>query len=212
MLAERVHRTPVLERDGHLSNLVSQTSVLYLLYQNRDMWVSLGQRTMNELNVHNINKHPKHLLCVRNDKRAVDAFQLMHQEKLTNIPVLDEDDKLVASISVQDFKEIGHDASRFKLVNEPLMTYLKHAHSTHELFIAVLLVDSNFLSEDTQQPFFFKLWSSEHPLSFHGTEKFVDVVQRVVKNRQHCIYYVCKDNKLMGVVTIGDLLKCFLLH
>jgi CBS-domain-containing membrane protein len=194
MLTERIHRTPVLEGDGHLSNLISQTSVLYLLYQNRDMWVTLGQRTMNELNVHNINNHPKHLLCVRNDKRAIDAFQLMQKEKLTNIPVLDDDDKLVASISVQDFKEIGHDASRFKLVNEPLMTYLKHAHSNPE------------------QPFFFKLWSSEHPLSFRGTEKFVDVVQRVVKHRQHCIYYVCKENKLMGVVSIADLLKCFLLH
>jgi CBS-domain-containing membrane protein len=130
MLTERVHRTPVVEPDGHLFNLVSQTSVLYLLYQNRDMWLTLGQRTMNELNVHNINSHPKHLLCVRDDKRAIDAFQLMHKEKLTNIPVIDEDDKLVASISVQDFKEIGHDASRFQLVNEPVMTYLKHAHST----------------------------------------------------------------------------------
>jgi len=186
-----------LERTAKLANLISQTSILNYLWENRFVWENeIGHQSMTQLNLHNISAeahaklgHP--LLSIRENKRALDAFQLMHEKKVSGLPVVNEDGKLLANISVRDLKEIGHDASRINTLQEPVMEYLKHSHAPQRRW---------------------KLFSSERTVHYLGDENFYDMMSKMVSHRVHRIYYVDKHRKLFGIVTMSDILRFFAAH
>jgi len=198
LMCERgLHRVPIIGKDGRLANLISQSNILNYLWENRFVWENeIGHQSMTQLNLHNISAeahaklgHP--LLSIRENKQALDAFQLMHEKKVSGLPVVDEDGKLLANISVQDLKEIGHDASRINTLQELVMQYLKHAHAPQHRW---------------------RLFSSERTVHYLGDEHFYDMMSKMVSHRVHRIYYVDKHKKLFGIVTMSDILRFFVAH
>jgi len=193
MVEKNLHRVPIVEKGGKLANLISQSSILDYLHKNKFVWEKdLGTLTMTELNLHNITLHKgAAIVSIKNDKTALQAFTLLHEKQLSGIPVVDDQNKLVATISVQDLKEIGADATDFKAIHEPLTEYLKHAHQQHKKF---------------------RLFSSDKPIHFHGKETLSEMFEKIHKHRVHRIFYVDSHDHLFGVVTLGDLLKFFMNH
>lgn len=104
MIEKKLHRVPIVEKDGKLANLISQSSVVDFLFKNKFVWEKdLGALTMTEANLHNITAKSE-LFSVQSDKTALAAFTLLHEKRVSGLPVVDEHNKLVANISVQDLK------------------------------------------------------------------------------------------------------------
>jgi len=204
MVERRLHRVPIVHKDGKLSTLVSQSSLVQLLWQNRFVWEKeYGRLTMTELNLHNIIPHTAKgaaLLTVADSKRAIDAFKLLSDKHISGVPVVNEDNKLVASMSVQDLKEIGTTANKFSLIQKPVLEYLKHSQHHHQQQIC-----------EVQLPVL-HMFLSLHTMHFQGHDTFADTLAKLVKHRAHHIYYVDKHHQLFGVVTLVDILKLFVEH
>ncbi len=111
MVEKGLHRVPIVEKDEKLANLISRSSVVNYIWQNKFVWEKeLGTKTMHELNLHNINPHHggTALLTVKDTSTALAAFKLLHEKHASGVPVVDEHNKLVANISVQDLKVGKH--------------------------------------------------------------------------------------------------------
>jgi CBS domain-containing protein len=207
MVERRLHRVPIVHKDGKLSTLVSQSSLVQLLWQNRFIWEKeFGRLTMTELNLHNIIPHTAKgaaLLTVADSKHAIDAFKLLADKHISGVPVVNDDNKLVASVSVQDLKEIGTTANKFSLIQKPVLEYVKHSHCHQQQQNAPAAA---------QLPVLLHMFSSLHTMHFQGHGTFADTLEKLVKHRAHHIYYVDKHHQLFGVVTLVDILKFFVEH
>ncbi len=125
MVEKGLHRVPIVEKDEKLANLISRSSVVNYIWQNKFVWEKeLGAKTMSELNLHNINPHHggTALLTVKDTSTALAAFKLLHEKHASGVPVVDENNKLVANISVQDLKVRKYSQNQY--IKNVLLIYI----------------------------------------------------------------------------------------
>jgi len=120
MVKWKVHRIPVIDSEGQLMTLITQSQVLKFLYQNMSKFGDLPYSSVGSLNmVHSP------VITISLDAKVIEAFKTMQAQRVSAVAVVDSEGKLVGNISVSDLKLIGYDGTMFSRLHYPVSQFLK---------------------------------------------------------------------------------------
>eukprot|EP01133_Synstelium_polycarpum_P007977 gene7977-9372_t len=183
MSQHKVNRVPVVtnecngEQGTHIVNLVTQSAITSFLAKNIDKlgpWVnsSLRELGFKEKPVISINYH----------KRALEAFQLMAQNRVNGIAVTDEKNQILANISARDLKELLNETRIFE-----------------NLYLSV----GEFISKVRMQDY-----KAVHPsICSSMDEPLQKLITRMAAAKIHRVYILDDDRKPIGVISLHDILE-----
>jgi len=118
ILAKGVHRVPVVNDKGEVTNIISQSSVISFLNKN-------ATKFHHELvpTIHDLNIGSKPVFGVPKDTPTIETFRLMDNKKISGIAVVDENGRLVGNTSASDLKLFLKTPS-IELLQMPIMNFL----------------------------------------------------------------------------------------
>jgi CBS domain-containing protein len=112
-----VHRVPVVNEKGEVTNILSQSSLITFLYKNCANFTEFS-RSLAQLHLGS-----KPVISVPKDVPAIEAFRLMDKKKISGVAVVDIEGKLVGNTSASDLKLFLKTPS-IDLLNMPIMQFL----------------------------------------------------------------------------------------
>ncbi|KAL6061568.1 hypothetical protein QOT17_012741 [Balamuthia mandrillaris] len=121
-----VHRVPVVDSEGDVVGMVTQSSVLALVAENIDKLGSIADAKVNDWAppLQFRKHHNGHVVTCHNAERVLDAFTRMQREEVSGLAIVDKNTgKLVGNLSASDVKGI-HPATLFQDLFLPIATYL----------------------------------------------------------------------------------------
>eukprot|EP01133_Synstelium_polycarpum_P014583 gene14583-17243_t len=101
ILAHGVHRVPIVDKDGKLVTIVSQSTVVQFIHKN------IGSDLLPELNskissLEQVGVSP--VVSVNTTTHAIDVFRLMDVQRRSGVAITDDNGKLQGSTSSKDLK------------------------------------------------------------------------------------------------------------
>jgi CBS domain-containing protein len=186
MVRTHAHRVVSLNPDRSLNNIITQSRVVECLVQLFDVSPSLG--ALGKQTVHDLELAKKeNLTSISIDKRAVDAFKAMCENNISGLPVVGPDGTLVGNLSESDLRAIQSNAQYLKIFYLPLNEYMDLMHK-----------------HQREEP---RNYHSRPIVKCEGVDSFRAVVERVVEHKVHRCYEVDSDGKLIGVISLHDILS-----
>jgi len=192
MFFQGVHRVLVVEEDSDdVINLVSQSDLLGLLAQCLPYLEEKEiKKTVQELN---LSVDTKHLTSVLADTKTIEVLSMMqpniNKPIFSAVPIVDKAGHLIGNFSASNL--MGLRQSSFVSLLLPVLSFL------------VVQPETNDFKKNLTR------FKSVHPVSCHPTTSFDTIVERMVAHRVHRLWVV-EDQKVVGVVSIGDVFKVFL--
>jgi len=119
ILAKGVHRVPIVDANGAIINIISQSTIINFL-----------NKHINEIKVdftasiQDLNIGTKPVLSVPKNTSAIDTFRLMDNRKISGVAVVDEHGTFIGNTSASDLKLFVKTLS-LSILNLPIMDYLK---------------------------------------------------------------------------------------
>jgi len=168
----------VLGPDGKLATLITQSHVVAFLDANISKLGGLATTPVHDLHLRNVWQPT---VKVHREQRAIDCFRLMREHRVSGLPVVDQHEGgvLLGNISLHDIMAIGKEKDDFALLCLPVLDFLKRC---------------------SRRPGAVVTYDPREPLA--------SVLAKIVTGRVHRIYYVTpNEGKLMGVVSLSDILK-----
>jgi len=129
MVKWKVHRIPVIDSEGELMTLITQSQVLKFLYQNMSKYGDLAYTSVGLL----CNMVHSPVTTIPLNAKVIEAFKMMQEKRISAVAVVDGSGKLVGNISVSDLKLIGYDGSMFSRLHYPVSQFLKLLTSDNNL-------------------------------------------------------------------------------
>jgi len=118
-LAKGLHRVPIVDNNGNVVNIISQSSIIHFLSQHKQAIKKLTSRTLQELNI-----GTKPVISVKQDTPAIETFRLMDKKKISGVAVVDNLGKFVGNTSASDLKLFMKTLS-LDILNRPIVEVLK---------------------------------------------------------------------------------------
>jgi len=176
----RVHRIPVIDSEGELITILTQSHVVKFLYLNMSIFSHLSMGT-----VENLHMMRSPVVSISSEQIALEAFITVHEKKVSGVGVVDETGKLVGNISASDLKLIGFDG-----------THSSRLYYSASQFLKLLAKERDALVEP---PIYVTLQST-----------FSDVVAKLVNCSVHRVYVVDTAFHPIAVITPLEVLKVLL--
>lgn len=173
-------RVLVVDDNRKLVTVISQSRMLHLVSGVLDSLPDPAHRTLQERNL-----HQKEVVRIRLDQPAGEAFALMRERKISGVAVVDEEGKLVGVISASDLKLLGFDLGYLHLLGKSARDYLTALRgSIADSQREVCTCDANS--------------SIDH------------AVKQLIARHVHRLFVIDDQRRLLGVVSIRDILKTLL--
>jgi len=118
ILAKGVHRVPVVDSKGDVINIISQTSLIAFFQKNHKELAHVTHKLISELNVGS-----KPVICVSQNTKAIEAFRLMDNKKISGVAVVDETGRFIGNTSASDLKLFISSPS-LELLHQSILTFL----------------------------------------------------------------------------------------
>jgi CBS domain-containing protein len=109
MATHEIHRVPIVDEEGHLISILTQSSIISQIYHNLSIF-SDSHKTVGELGL----GYKAKIVAARSTQIAGAAFTTARDHKVSGLAVVDDQNKLVGNISVSDLKTIGYNGQLFK--------------------------------------------------------------------------------------------------
>jgi len=178
MVKTKAHHVLVRNESGALINVITQTRII----ESVSMLFGVDPQ-LTELGVQTVGKLGlglRDVISVQETTKTADAFRKIAENNVSGIAVVDKNDELIGNISTRDLRAIKHNALFINLLHLPVRQYQEACQK--EYGVPNLLVKCT--KEDTYRT----------------------VMERIVENKVHRCYIVDKDDKLLGVIALWDLL------
>lgn len=94
-----VHRVPVIDHQGRVTNLITQSALVAYLAAHLDKLGNIREQTVGALTLGH-----KSVVTASVNLRAIDAFKIMTQHGVSGVAVVDEEGNLIGNISVRDIR------------------------------------------------------------------------------------------------------------
>lgn len=176
-----IHRIPVVEHDGELYSIVSQTDLVAFVCANLSTpaFAHFAQASIHD-NAHPIGTWGR-VVTVHGSEPALMAFQKIHDLRVTGVAVVDEKSgKLLANISASDLRLIGNEGSSLSVLYNSCIDYVQLSQNSSHVKALVCV---------------------------KREATFVEVVQLMDRTRAHRVYVVDEEQRPVGVVSQVDILK-----
>lgn len=184
----RLRSIPVVDIDkGIVKNMISQSSVVKGLAQcqGRDWFDTLAAKSVHEVGLPVM--LPDQVVSVDASKLVLEAFKLMKEKGIGGLPVVaGPDSHLVGSISVRDV--------RFLLLKSHLFARRSH--------LTVLEFMQTIAEVEAQT-------GTSPPVTCAKTDSLGKVIETLASKNLYRIYVVDETTRLMGVITLRDIIACF---
>eukprot|EP01103_Thecamoeba_quadrilineata_P005334 TRINITY_DN15148_c0_g1_i1.p1 TRINITY_DN15148_c0_g1~~TRINITY_DN15148_c0_g1_i1.p1 ORF type:complete len:308 (-),score=27.62 TRINITY_DN15148_c0_g1_i1:83-1006(-) len=118
-LAKGVHRVPVVDNDGKVISIISQSSLIQHFNQHMNVLKQDAQIKIGEADIGN-----SPVISVRNDTPAINTFTLMDDTRHSSLAIIDAQDHLVGNISARDLKLFIETDCSYELLKLPIVTFL----------------------------------------------------------------------------------------
>ncbi len=119
----KVHRVPVIDADGDLVTLITQSHIVKFVYKYMSKLEHLADRTVERLQL----GYPIDVVTVQENESTIKAFEQMQQNGVSAVGVVNDEGKLVGNVSVSDLKAIGYDGKLMSHLFAPVSEFLKLA-------------------------------------------------------------------------------------
>jgi len=108
LLHYKVHRIPIIDAEGELTSVLSQSNVVSYLVQYIDLF-DWAKKTVGELNL-----GYRQVVVVSNLMITKDAFKVMRDSRVSGVGVVNESQRLVGVLSVSDMRHVGYSEHMFE--------------------------------------------------------------------------------------------------
>jgi len=179
MVRTKAHHVLGLNDKGDLTNIITQSRIvecISMLFGVDPGLTALGEKTVQELNM-----GIREVLHIKESAKASDAFRLIAKNHVSGIAVVKDDSAtLIGNISVRDLRVIKGNGSFLKLLSLSISEYLEAVHSASA--------------------------GPKNVVSCRVSDTYRTVMEMIVNNKVHRCYIVDDNNKLLGVISLWDLL------
>ncbi|KAN0025918.1 hypothetical protein ACTFIU_001682 [Dictyostelium citrinum] len=175
-----VHRLPIIDSEGSLISILTQSRVVEYI-QNHIQNINGLDKAIGQLKDFGTSS----VISIKQDRMVIDAFKLMHENGISAVPVVNQIGVLVGNISVSDMKMVGYDGTLFSRMFLPIESFLemKPKNQNIDIFGKVLCVlDSTTIEE---------------------------IITKFYISKVHRLYKVDLEGRPSAVISQGDLLKYF---
>jgi CBS domain-containing protein len=188
-----VHRVPLVnslaDRFGmkHVEGFVTQSHALDFVANH---FAFFGPQILNrKISTIDDLVTPK-VTSIQQEKTVLEAFQTLHKEKISGMPIVDRNGELVGSICFRDFRFVIHGTFSSTKFSVPLSEFVKE---TADLASPELLGLKDKLSP---------------AVTFHSSETLLDLVEKLQQHKTHRAYLTkAGEKKPIGVCSVSDILR-----
>jgi len=178
----KVHRIPVINSEGELITLLTQSQVLRFIYHNMVSFGSFSTSTVEKLSM-----AVSPVVTVSVDQNVIDAFKTMHEKRISAVGIVDESGKLIGNISVSDLKSIGFDGESLSSLYKPISEFMQSSQRGKTTTFAA-------------------------PVCVTPQSTYSEVVAQLVNNHIHRVYIVDDNCAPVGIVSQLEVLHALLVH
>jgi CBS domain-containing protein len=179
-----VHRVNVVDGNGRVQGILSQSDVIKFLLSKKDLFRALMGKSLVELG---IDQCP--VVSVKAESSVLDALQRMSEHYISSVAVVDPAGTLVGSISMADIRFIFQHGRYHRL----------WMNCSQFLTLALSQKGLEHAGND-QFPFF-----DAHPAS-----SVLQAINKIVATKVHRVWVTDPvTHRLIGVVSLTDLIKLF---
>lgn len=187
LFSKNVHRAPVLTEDGRLNNYLTQSELLQFMAQSMYLIGDSANLSVEALGLCNFGK----VITVKEADMVLDVVKILSANKISACPVVDDYGRLLANFSLSNLKGLKRETFGELLL--PISDYLN---------LQRIKETESFVSIDT--------YKALRPQTCRATDTFEAVVYKIVATRVHRLWVVDDQNKVIGVISVGDLFAPFL--
>eukprot|EP00698_Gefionella_okellyi_P016988 TRINITY_DN4925_c0_g1_i1.p1 TRINITY_DN4925_c0_g1~~TRINITY_DN4925_c0_g1_i1.p1 ORF type:complete len:295 (+),score=51.73 TRINITY_DN4925_c0_g1_i1:160-1044(+) len=180
ILERRIHRVAIVDAQGKVVKILSQSAVVKYLSQHMETLGSSIHRELADLKL-----GIKTVFQVNEQQSALESFKLMEQKNVSGVAVVDKaTGRLTGNVSSRDLKKFIH-APSFGLLHSPVSQFLK-----------VLRQED---ISDTRQP----------TVACFANSTFAHAIGLISATRLHHLYVVDNEReyKPVGVISLTDILQ-----
>uniref|UniRef100_A0A7S0WHK0 CBS domain-containing protein n=1 Tax=Pyramimonas obovata TaxID=1411642 RepID=A0A7S0WHK0_9CHLO len=176
---KRCHRLPVVNNDGELIYILSQTSIIQFLNSRVDAFLGgIGDKTIEELN---IGTYP--LITVKDTLPAHAALELVDNKGISGVGIVDsEDGTLVGNTSGSDLHIFLRDGASLAM---PVLDFFAQARQD------VTGIDRAATITCTKD------------------QTLAKVIAKLAKTKVHRIYVVDEEKRPLGIISVQDICRVF---
>jgi len=176
-----IHRVPVVDNNGKIVNIISQSNINQLLAQ--QLQNEAVNRSGPSIDSINIGTH-KNIITIHQNAAVIDAFRILDKKKISGIALIDDTGRMVG---VTTGKDLGLflEYADIKLLEQPIGTYLKYIRSRSQNILEVPAV------------------------AVFGKSKLVYAIGLIASTKIHRLF-ICDSEEAyrpVGVISITDILR-----
>jgi len=164
------------EENGKVIGVITQSACVHFISKHLSIFDSV-KSSIKELD---IGQQGKNLQSVSEDSRAIDAFLLMSEHKISGVAVIDSNGKYIDCITAKDLRSIlGSDKPSLVPFYSKTKDFIK-------------LKDAKYSGDKS---------------TITDASTLEDAITILVKQKYHRVFVLDTDGKPTGVVTLGDIIK-----
>lgn len=122
-----VHRLPVVEVGGDMSNFLTQSSVTKVLHENADLFRIVGRQTLEQAGL--AAPASQGVFSVKIDSPTIEAFRVIRDKCVGAVAVVGREGNLVGTVSARDVREVIKRPNLFATLNSPLRDFFSAMHA-----------------------------------------------------------------------------------
>eukprot|EP00002_Diphylleia_rotans_P025954 TRINITY_DN5150_c0_g1_i1.p1 TRINITY_DN5150_c0_g1~~TRINITY_DN5150_c0_g1_i1.p1 ORF type:complete len:327 (+),score=68.45 TRINITY_DN5150_c0_g1_i1:106-1086(+) len=127
VFAKGVHRVPLVDSNGRLCGVLSQSRVIRFLYENpKTLAPTFSRMTMQDLWV-----DTKNVITINHKRQAIYALFVMMEYKVSAVAVVDDEGRFVANLSGSDLKGLTEECFGWLICS--VIDFLKQMNGTIRL-------------------------------------------------------------------------------
>ncbi|EFA78474.1 cystathionine-beta-synthase domain-containing protein [Heterostelium album PN500] len=180
MVKWNVHRVPVIDSEGTLVSILTQSRVLEFINNHVMEFNENGVLLKKIEEISNLGTSD--VISITDDNMAIEAFQLIYDKKVSAVAILNDKGELTGNISVSDLKMIGYDGGLMSRLFLPIRTF------------------TQMVPKDKASPFF-------TVICVRDTTSLEELLVKFQLSKVHRIYHVNDSMKPIQVISQGDVLK-----
>jgi len=162
----------------NLVNYITQSDAIEYLHNNKDLLGGIANKSIGALHI-----AEKKVISVQQTAPVLEAFKKMILDKVSGIAVVNEKNEIIGCISAHDIRGITGTGE--------LLEHLYHPYAEYKN-----IMDS------------IKVISKAQVIKNTAQTSLGEVVETFVKEKVHRIFVTDDHNHAVGVISLGDVLKC----
>lgn len=179
---------PVIEMNKpYVENLITQSAVVRGLLQckGRDWFDVITVKSVSDVGLPFMS--PDEAISIDCNERVLEAFKLMREKKIGGLPVVEvQRNKIIGNISMRDI--------RFLLLKQDLFPKFRQLTVLDFLRTIVSTTGSSVMMP---------------PVTCKYDTSLADLIEVLAEKEIHRIYLVNEQDELLGVITLRDVISCF---